>query len=301
MPTIAELRERLNNLAGGNKKKSNEKSKFMWKPSDEHNIRCVPQPDGSPAIKELNLHYNINKGPIVCPKNFGDECSICDFAAKLYSWKDENGNDKPPGTKQKDWEMFRKIQAAPKWYVAVLEREHEAEGVRYWAMTKRVVDELVKLCTNEDLNADREDGGEEKILTSPTNAYDLHISFKKSANADGKGNLTDYPLTEVEERKKPSPLNKDQKEADRILKSVPSIDQAVERVSSKEVHQMFMAFINGGSGSNVSADRSKDDVEYGGSSEKKTEKPVAKANNAEKLVGKKSIDEAFDDLVNEGK
>lgn len=285
---LAEIRKRIEDLNNRTKKAG----KF-WRPKDEHDVRLLPQKGSEDPFIERTFHGNIGtQWPVLCPKNFGEECSVCELAEKLRSWKDEEGNDKPDAIRKKDWELFKKIQAKPKFFVALVERGKEAYGPAYWQFTEYVYKQILSICGDEENNENRDDEGGAMVLVSPTNAYDLHVSLQKAGQ---KGNATKFDNTEVKEKKKTSKLLADKAEAKKLLESVPSLDDVLPPVSAKEVHKTLMSFINGGAGADASADAGKEDVEYSGASE---EKVAVKSNNAEKLKGKKSIDEAFDDLAN---
>jgi hypothetical protein len=155
-------------------------------------------------------------------------------------------------------------------------------------VTPKVYENLLKICVNEDWNADRQDGGGVNILISPVAAHDIKVSYKKPGE---KGNKTTMTLTDIEERKKTSILHKDEKERNRICGAVPNIDDVVPRKTSKEVDKLFMDFVNAGLSEDKASEKAGPDIEYGKKSE-------AKSNNAEKLTGTKSLDDAFEDLMN---
>lgn len=274
------IRDRINQLNNKTKKQGK-----IWKPKDEHDVRLLPQKNSDDPFIELKFHYDVSDRPILCPTNFGNECSVCEFAEKLRSWKDDDARDKPESIRKKDFEIFRKIQAKSKYFVAMVERGKEADGPMYWGITDRVYNQLLSICANEDWNADREDGGGSQILVSPLAGHDVHVSYKKPGE---KGNKTTFHNVDTEERKKPTKLMPDKKDAQKLLDAVPSIDEVYPEIPSKEVHKLFMTFVNGG----AAPAGSKEKPDTDGS-----EHRTAPSNNAEKLTGKKTIDEAFEELA----
>ena len=286
---LDEIRKRLEELTNKGQKKGGKN--VIWKATGEHQLRCLPQKDSDPFIERF-FHYDINGKTVVCPKNFSNDCSICEFAEKLRSWNDENGKPKQETLRKNDFEFFKKIQSKPRYFVAVIERGKEDDGVKYWSLTSRNYEDLLKICINEDWNEGREDGGGSNVLVSTSSAHDLTVSFKAPGE---KGNKTSFKLTEITERKKPSKLHEDKKEVDRILASIPSLNDAHPEMSSKEVHKMFMDFVSGGAGSDGESTDGKKDKEYA----PKETKAETKSHNNEKLTGKKSIDDAFDELMAE--
>lgn len=282
---LAAVKARLAQLNNKNSKKSS-----TWKPKDEHDVRLLPQKSNADPFVERLFHYDIgNNPPIICPRNFGDDCPICEAADKLRAWKDENGNDKPENVRKSEFEMSKKLSAKPRYFVAMVERGKEADGPMYWSITPKVYESLLKICANEDWNADREDAGGVLILTSPVAGHDIHVSFQKPNNQDGKGNKTTMFLTEVTERKKPSKLLASAPDVKKLLDAVRPLDELFPPVTTKEVARMFNEFINSMKTEPADGEKGNNDVEYN-----------APSNNAEKLTGTKNIDDALDDLVNGG-
>lgn len=284
--SIADIKARL--AAAANKTK---KEKDIWKPSDEHDIRALPHSfsKGEDPFVELHFHYEIgNEPPILCPKhNFGDDCDICDFCEQLRAWRDADGEEKKEADRKADWEMFKKISAKNCWAFPMVERDKVNEG-KYsgWCrlnMTNYNV--LLGICVDEENNKEVAESGNQGgtgVLFDPDCAYDLHVSFKKKGE---KGNTKTFNLVEFKEKKKPSALHKDKKVVEKILASIKPIYEVYPKRTSEEVSKIFKKFVGS------AAEEAKPE---GG-----TEKYPTNSKESAKDVGKRSIDEAFDEMSEE--
>jgi len=281
---LQEIRDRLNKLNTKTSKKND-----LWKPKDVHVIRCLPYPHGEEPFLELGFHYELGKTrSILCPKfNDGDDCAVCDFADKLRNWNDEDGNEKPEVVRRADFEIFKKIQVKERYYVPMVERmpDGSLSAPKFWAFGQGIYNKLLEMCLDEEMNEDRsEDQQGSAVLTCIDSAYDININFKQPNNADKKGNEKKFPVTDIKEKKKPSPLGLSKAETDELLAKVPNIDNVYDKVSSAEVEKIFNDFVNEGA---AEVEVKDDGVEY-------------EANSAEKPVeGGQSIDEAFGEMASE--
>jgi len=275
---LQQIRERLAGLAN----KTN-KRRDLWKPKDNHTIRCLPYKHGDEPFIELGFHYELGATrSLLCPKHTsGKECPICDLADKLRSWKDENGDDKQEDLRKADFELFKKIQCKPRWYVAMIDRADENPQPKFWAFGKTIFERLLTMSANEEMNEIAGTSGTD-VLTSPDTAFDLIVDFKLPNNEDKKGNVKPWPVTTVENKLRPTPLTKSKKATRELIDAVPNMSDVYQELSTQEVEKIFMDFINSGGADVDVTDSGK---EY-------------KANSAEKPVeGGQSIDEAFADLA----
>jgi hypothetical protein len=285
---IEEIKARLSGLAQQTKKRRD-----IWKPKDKHTIRLVPYPHGSDPFVELGFHYEIQPGGVLCPKqNFGNECVICDFSEKLRAWKDEDGNDKPESIRKKDFEFWKLISVKPVWFVAMVERDKDGSIMpdfpKFWRLSKSSYEKLLGMCVDPKLNkAIAASGGEgTDVLFSPDAAFDLEVNFKQGLNKDGKGNMKNFPLTEIDLGDLvPSKLHDSKKKVKEILDGVTNMKDVYPEVSSAEVKKAFVKFLN--SQEEASEKTDGNGVEY-------------KPNSAEKPVeGGMSIEEAFGELTDD--
>lgn len=282
---INALKKRFAELESRNKRGG----KATWKPTAEHDVRCLAVPDETVEDlgKEVYFHFNIGKNfKVYCPKNDGNECALCDLTDTLRAWTDADGNDKPEAQRKQEFQLSRKTEAGPKYFVPVIVRKtanaDDFEGPFWWEQSPAVYKDLMKICLDEDYNADHPDGGALAILTSVEHGRDVRVKFMKPGE---EGNQTSYNKVSVSERKKARPLLADRKQAKELSAKIPSFDDAVKVLTSADVEKILNEAFPGGE---ITAAEDPDlGSEHGGK---------AKSQNAEKLTGTKSVDEAMDKL-----
>lgn len=235
---LEEIRAKLKGMEAGRSKGS------KWKPKDEHTVRLLPLPGDEDIAHVVKWHYGVDGGrQMACPTTWGDDCPFCAFAEFLKSWKDDKGRDKTESVRKRDWELFKKLQAADKHYAPVVVRKKDStdvDGPFLWEMTPKTYQAVLKICANDDWNDEHPEGGGLKVLTSTTHALDLVVTLKKKGE---KGNTTSFDLTEVEERKKFSAIFKgDKAQGEALLDRIPSIDTIAKRVTTEEADKVFKAW-----------------------------------------------------------
>ena len=199
---------------------------------------------------------------MACPETWGDDCPFCTAAVALKSFKDERGRDKPERQKKLDWEIFKKVEAAVKHYVPMVEREKGSDklhGPFLWEMTPKTYTSLFKVACDDDRNDGHPDGGGLRILTSLEHGTDVTVSLKKKGE---KGNNTTFDLTEVAPRLKTTALIKgDLKAAKELLARIPRLDEIAKPVSTEEAERVYSAYT--ASMSDEPADTTDAGVEHG--------------------------------------
>jgi hypothetical protein len=212
-----------------------------WKPKDEHIVRCLPLEGEEDLAFIIKWHYGVDNGrQMACPTTWGDECPFCDLSKYLRSWKDEKGRDKPEAVRKKDWDWNKKVEAAIKHYVPVVERakgSDKLEGPFLWEMTPKTYQALFKICCDDERNAEHQDGGALRILTSLEHGTDVTVVLKKKGE---KGNTTSFDLTEVAPKLRTSPLIKgDLAAAKALLARVPTMGDIAKPVSTEDAEKVF--------------------------------------------------------------
>lgn len=286
--TLEEIRSRLQSM-----NRRTDKPKDIFKPKDEHDVRLLPYPlNPDDPLVELTFHYEIDGNSVLCPKaNFGEDCAICDACDVLKAWKDEDGREKPEAKRKEDFEIFKKIQPKGRVFVPVVERGQEANGAKFWGLSPTQALQLLEICTDGDrLEACGLDRDEKKkgiqVLINPDKAFDLHVSFAKPGE---KGNTKTFGVATISGKIAATPLVKEKKAREDLLKSVKNIKDVYVPVSSAEVEKIWSKFVGAGM----------PEAKAEGGKEYNAPKSEAKANTAEdaKKVGKRSVDEAFADMV----
>ncbi len=254
-----------------------------WKPKDEHTIRLLPLDGEEDLAFIVKWHYGVDNGrQMACPGTWGEECPFCDLGLFLKSWKDEKGRDKTEATRKKDWEFYKKIEAAVKHYIPMVERakgSDKLEGPFLWELTPKTYTSVFKVCANDDRNDGHQDGGGLRVLTSLEHGVDLTVTLKKKGE---KGNNTTFDLTEVEPRLKASPLIKgDLAAAKALLQRIPRMDDIAQPVSTEQAQKVFAAYQ--GSMGDAPADTGGSGVEHGSNNGEKVAKGGA---NVDETVSK---------------
>lgn len=213
---IAKMRNKLNTLKG----KGGQMAKF-WKPqAGNQTIRILPTEDGDP-FKSYFFHYGLNNESVLCPKhNFGEECAVCDFVAKLYNDGDEESR-----------EMAKKLVRKQRFFSPVLVRGEENEGARVWGYSKTVYQNLLETVLNPDYGD----------ITDPETGVDIDLRYEKTA-----GKM--YPETTLSFKRNSSPMcnGLSDDECESILDSVPDFDKLHKRRTSEEVQGLLDGFLSGG-------------------------------------------------------
>jgi len=213
---MKKMREKYNTL----KSKGGGKKDLFWKPQDgDQVIRILPTADGDP-FKEFWFYYNLDKGPVLCPKrNFGEDSPVLDFASSLYK----------EGTPD-SIEMAKKLFPKQRFFSPVLVRGEEGLGVRVWGYSKTVYEQLLQLVLNPDYGD----------VTDVDEGTDLVLNYGKKAGAL-------YPSTKLTPKRKTSPAcAKGDKDCKELLGEIPEFDGLFERKTTAQVQELLDIFMQGG-------------------------------------------------------
>jgi len=213
---MKKMREKYNSL----KNKGGGKKDLFWKPQDgDQVIRILPTADGDP-FKEFWFYYNLDKGPVLCPKrNFGEDSPVLDFASALYK----------EGTPD-SIELAKKLFPKQRFFSPVLVRGEEGLGVRVWGYSKTVYEQLLQLVLNPDYGD----------VTDLDEGTDLVLNYGKKAGAM-------FPSTKLTPKRKASPVCADgDKDCKEILEEIPEFDGLFERKTTAQVQELLDRFMQGG-------------------------------------------------------
>jgi hypothetical protein len=212
MKKMREKRNALKGKGGGNKN-------LFWKPQDgDQTIRILPTSDGDP-FKEYWFYYNLDKGPVLCPKrNFGEDSPVLDFATQLYR----------EGTPE-SIKMAKDLFPKQRFFSPVLVRGEEGQGVRIWGYSKTVYEQLLNLVLNPDYGD----------ITDVEEGTDLVLSYGKAPGAM-------FPSTKLTPKRKTSPACKEgNKDCVETLKEIPEFEGLFERKTTAEVKQLLDRYMSG--------------------------------------------------------
>ena len=215
---LKKMRSKLNTLKG---KGGNNKNLF-WKPQDgDQTIRILPTSDGDP-FKEYWFYYNLDQGPVLCPKrNFGEDSAVLDFATKLY-------REGTPDSIKMAKDLFPK----QRFFSPVLVRGEESQGVRIWGYSKTVYESLLNLVLNPDYGD----------ITDTESGTDLVLTY-------GKAPGMMFPSTKLTPKRNPSPCCPEgDNDCSSLLEEIPDFDSLFERKTSAQVQELLDRYIAGEKG-----------------------------------------------------
>ena len=266
------LRKRLDNLSGNNKK-----SNSSWKPKEgeEYTVRLLsfPNNEGQP-FKELWFYYNIGNNPgLLSPYQFNQPDPIQELITKL---RDE-------GTKE-SYELAKKLYPKMRCYAPVLVRGEEDKGIQIWAFGKQVYQTLLGIMLDEDYGD----------ITDPEDGRDVKVRCFKPP---GKK----YSETEVMPRGKASSLSTNAGQNKQWLTSIPDVSKMFETKSYDELSKIINDWIDGGmpDGNSEGTSRGPSERTVAAASADEEEAPTQKKAPAAGKKNYKSLDDAFNDLIDD--
>jgi len=283
---LAAIRRRMEELNGTKKTSSVQ----MWKPGiGEHKIRCLPwknAQEGQPFIERW-FYYLGNNAGILTPKQFGKPDPIDELIRKLYS------SGKPD-----DRNLAKQLQPKMRAYAPVIVRGQEDKGPMVWSFGKIVYQRLLGFFIDEDYGD----------ILDPLEGFDLKVTITQPPGKQ-------FQDTVVDCKGRPSKLHDDSATLKKWLDSTPNIDDMYRLKTREEIENVLNTWLNGGDVSAVvaeegtsrgssKADALDDLVKDVKSQSKPAAKPVSKKPSVdvdEVVVStkKQSLDEAFEDLMND--
>jgi len=162
--------------------------------SDE--IRIVPSYDTGRITKKVDLHWSIGKSKlVVCPAQYGRKCPICEYIAKM--------------TTDGKLEEVKRMKAQSRYFLPVVIRKKETEGVKYWGFPKGTLNILAGFYKNKYY------GDIAHIKTG----RDLSLSSEKGAETLS---ITPIPVT--------TPLMESEENIDALRKSIMPIEKVFKEL-----------------------------------------------------------------------
>lgn len=189
----------------------------LFRPEEGKNIiRIIPNKfETSTNFQSLKFHYGIGNKNILCLKNFGENCPICNYVGKLF---------------EDDSEISRKyakqFMAKERYYTPIVVRKNGVLDGPYWlSLGYRLINILLNNFEDYGDYTDLETG-RDFILR-----HTKKIPFPET-------------LLSVEEQK---PLSNDPKEIEKILDSLTNITEYYEsfKMSEEEIKSALDSFLNG--------------------------------------------------------
>jgi len=288
------IRRRMAELNGARRTSSIQ----LWKPSvGEYRVRGVPWKNASAGLPFIErwFYYLGDTQGFYAPHQFNLPDPVNDLIRKLYSTK-----------KPADRELAKKLQPRMRTFMAIVDRDAEDKGVMVWAFGSPIYKRLLGFFDDEDVGD----------FLDPIEGFDLKVKVTHPPGKmfNGKPSL-DY---EIDPARKQSKLSENTEQATKWLESVPNIDDMYKQKSFQEIETILNNWLNGGAppdtseGSSrgtapadaldklvedVKSDKPKAANAKAAKPVKSAPKPAGDVDVDEAPVEKKSLDEAFDELM----
>jgi hypothetical protein len=218
------------------KDKLNEKSKgqaIFFKPTEgETVIRIVPlKSNKDNPFQELQFHYGFEAGKkpdgspneltILSPRSYGEVDPIADFCDSVR----KGGNL----TKDEFKTLMKKYAPTSRTYVPVIVRGKEDEGVKFWAFGKKIFEQILAICADEDYGD----------ISDVEQGHDIKITFTPQEKSE-----TNFAQTELMVRPKKTLLATDSALRDKWLNDQPVLMDAFKKWTKAELDEALNANLN---------------------------------------------------------
>lgn len=302
------IRKRVQEMTGQRKTSSVQ----LWKPGPgEYLARIVPWKssqvvDGMPFI-ERRFYYLGDNPRILCPSQFGKPDPVYDLIRKLYSTKSPE-----------DRELAKKLKSKLTAYAALVVRGEEDKDVQVLSLNTFQEQRLLGLFMKASIGD----------FTDPVEGFDLEITVAPSPKKFNGKTVMDWTFDVARKQTK---LHDDPKVMQRWLDNLPNVDDmlASSFKTEKEIEQILNVWLAGGADDSAKEDGSTrggepgkkdalddlaEDIKGSKPVEQKSaatkvdepakkpsrgKKPAADADLDAEPAPKKSLDDAFNELMEE--
>ena len=137
-------------------------------PQEGQEIRIVPPLEGK-AHQKIDFHWNVGSSKmIVCPKQFGRPCPVCEHLDRV--------NNNPASTETQK-EQAKKQSAKTRYFLPIVLKNKEFEGAKWWGFPKTVLNSIAGFVKNTKYYGDISDviQGNDLTLTFPQGADNVNI------------------------------------------------------------------------------------------------------------------------------
>lgn len=277
---------RLKNMVAAAKERSDGNNSLIWKPAPGLNtIRAVPYyHDPDMPFTELRVHYNeVSKKPILSPSTpcIGKEDPILEFGIRLQ--EEANGNTEV-------WVRGKKLEPKSRYYLPIIVRGHEHEGVKFWGFGANIFNMLYAKITNPKWGD----------FTDPVEGRDIDVTYVKPTPTNKYGDT----IIDVSPEK--SPVTSDRAVLE-MIKDMPKVESLFKLHTYEELEQILADYIAKGTavipdGANDNDDGGDYDEENANTSTSTTHTHTDNAANTETYtesranVGDDDLKKAFNDI-----
>ena len=200
---------------------SSDKALFKARLGQPQIVRIVPMPDGDIPIQELKFYYNTGvtekvgdrdyKISILSPSSYGESDPIEMFTEMFTSENSDEYANLNPDIKGK---ILYQLRPSSKFFLPVIVRGQEAQGVKYWGVTEKLLQSL--------LDNIEKDGN---LVYDPVNGRDIKVWIEDM----GTYKQTKFELGNV------SPLSVNEQASQGFINNQPVL---IEQFSKKDFNDL---------------------------------------------------------------
>jgi|GEM_PF-5292538 len=161
-----------------NQSNQSEKALFKARLNQPQILRIVPTSDGDIPIQELKFYYNTGvtekvgdrqyRISVLSPSSYGESDPIDMFVEMFTSENSEEYKNLNPEIKSK---ILYQLRSSSKYFLPVVVRGQEAQGVKYWGVTEKLLQSLLD-------NIEKEGN----LIYDPINGRDVKVWIEDMGN-----------------------------------------------------------------------------------------------------------------------
>lgn len=188
----------------------NNSTSDLWSPpkGETVKIRVVPNKfDEDDPFMEVHWHWNIAGKHMLClNRNFGEDCPVCMLGNDLY--RSDNEEDK---------DLAKNLFASMSFYVPIIVRGKEEEGVKYWRFGTTIYDALTLPIADGEVGdfTDIEEGRD--ILVTKKSPKEVGNTYGKTVARYSMSTSPMLPEDMMDEELVNKILDEDQKDIYEVL------------------------------------------------------------------------------------
>jgi len=204
---------------------SSEKALFKARLNQPQIVRIVPMPDGDIPMQELKFYYNTGvtekvgdrdyKISILSPSSYGESDPI-EMFTELFSSED-SGEYANLDAEIKNKILYQ-LRSSSKYFIPVVVRGMEAQGVKYWGVTEKLLGSLLD-------NIEKEGS----LIYDPQKGRDIKVWIEDM----GTYKMTKFELGNM------SPLSTSQTAIDSFVNNQPSLIDQFTKKSFTDLKQVI--------------------------------------------------------------
>lgn len=213
------------NQQNNQQSKNQDKALFKAKMDQPQIIRIVPTDDGDIPIKELKFYYNTGvsekrgdkeyKISVLSPSTYGESDPIEMFTEIFSSENAEEYKNLDQEIKNK---VLYQLRPSSKYFLPVIVRGQEAQGVKWWGVTEKLLTSLLD-------NIEKEGS----LIYDPVNGRDIKVWIEDM----GTYRQTKFDLGRM------SPLSQDQSISQNLMKNQPELIEQFNKKSFSELKEII--------------------------------------------------------------